>query len=51
MQSYRITVGLQQGRKMPTLQTTHACNPEDQFANTLGNVAGLSLHAGVDAKG
>jgi hypothetical protein len=26
------------------------CESENSFANTLGEVAGLSLHAGVDTK-
>ena len=35
---------------MFTLQTLPACDPEDQFGDTLGKVAGFSLHAGVAAK-
>ncbi|VAW78780.1 Mobile element protein [hydrothermal vent metagenome] len=31
-------------------QTLPACEPEDQFGDTLGLVAGFSLHAGVAAK-
>ena len=49
--TYRISVGPQQGRKVFTLQTLPTCDPEDQFADTLGKVAGFSLHAGVAAKG
>ena len=51
MQSYRIAVGSQQGRKVFTLQTL----PDERDAaellvTTTGNVAGFSLHAGVAAK-
>ena len=35
---------------MFTLQTLPACDPEDQFGDTVGKVAGFSLHAGVAAK-
>jgi hypothetical protein len=48
--TYRIAVGPQQGRKVFTLQTLPACDPEDQFGDTVGKVAGFSLHAGVAAK-
>jgi len=48
--TYRIAVGPQQGRKVFTLQTLPACDPEDQFSDSPGNVAGFSLHAGVAAK-
>jgi len=48
--TYRIAVGPQQGRKVFTLQTLPACDPEDQFGDSPGNVAGFSLHAGVGAK-
>ena len=48
--TYRIAVGPQAGRKVFTLQTLPACDPEDQFGDTLGKVAGFSLHAGVAAK-
>ncbi len=47
--TYRIAVGPQQGRKVFTLQTLPACDPEDQFGDAPGNVAGFSLHAGVAA--
>ncbi len=33
-----------------TLQTLSACDPEDQFGNTVGEVAGFSLHAEVAAR-
>ena len=49
--TYRIAVGPQQGRKVFTLQILPTCDPEDQFEDTLGKVAGFSLHAGVAAKG
>jgi len=45
--TYRIAVGPQTGCKVFTLQTLPAC--EDQFGNTVGKVAGFSLHAGVAA--
>jgi len=48
--TYRIAVGPQQGRKVFTLQTLPACDPEDQFGDTVGKVAGFSLHAGVAAR-
>ena len=48
--TYRIAVGPQAGRKVFTLQTLPACNLEDQFGDTVGKVAGFSLHAGVAAK-
>lgn len=48
--TYRIAVGPQQGRRVFTLQTLPACDPEDQFGGSPGNVAGFSLHAGVAAK-
>jgi len=48
--TYRIAVGPQQGRKVFTLQTVPASDPEDQFGDTVGKVAGFSLHAGVAAK-
>ena len=48
--TYRIAVGPQQGRKVFTLQTLPACDPEEQFGDSPGNVAGFSLHAGVAAK-
>lgn len=48
--TYRIAVGPQAGRKVFTLQTLPACDPEDQFGDTVAKVAGLSLHAGVAAR-
>ena len=47
--TYRIAVGPQAGRKVFTLQTLPACDPEDQLGDT-GKVAGFSLHAGVVAR-
>ena len=46
--TYRIAVGPQQGRKVFTLQTLPAC--DEPFDDTVGKVAGFSLHAGVAAK-
>ena len=43
-------MGSQAGRKVFTLQTLPACDPEDQFGDTPGLVAGFSLHAGVAAR-
>ena len=48
--TYRIAVGPQAGRKVFTLQTLPTCNPEGQVGDTVGKVAGFSLHAGVAAK-
>ncbi len=48
--TYRIAVGPQAGRKVFTLQTLPGCDPEDQFGEPVGKVAGFSLHAGVSAK-
>jgi hypothetical protein len=48
--TYRIAVGAQAGRKVFTLQTLPACDPQDAFGDSPGNVAGFSLHAGVAAK-
>jgi hypothetical protein len=48
--TYRIAVGPQQGRKVFTLQTLPACDADDRFADTVGQVAGFSLHAGVAVK-
>ncbi len=44
--TYRIAVGPQAGRKVFTLQTLPACEPDD-CADTAGKVSGFSLHAGV----
>jgi hypothetical protein len=49
--TYRIAVGPQAGRKVFTLQTLPGCDPEDAFSDSVGKVAGFSLHAGVAAKG
>ena len=48
--TYRIAVGPQAGRKVFTLQTLPACDPEEPFGDTVGKVGGFSLHAGVAAK-
>ena len=48
--SYRIAVGPQAGRKVFTLQTLPAGDPDDSCGNTVAKVAGFSLHAGVAAK-
>ncbi len=40
-------MGPQQGRKVFTLQTLPDCRPDSPFVDTLGKVAGFSLHAGV----
>ena len=44
--TYRIAVGPRQGRKVFTLQTIPACDPQQW----VGRVDGFSLHAGVAAK-
>jgi ribosomal protein S27E len=44
--TYRIAVGPQTGRKVFTLQTLPACEPDD-YADSAGKVSGFSLHAGV----
>ena len=46
--TYRIAMGPQTGRKVFTLQTLPACDPDDP--DTVGKTAGFSLHAGVSAK-
>ena len=48
--TYRITVGPQAGRKVFTLQALLACDPVDQFGDTVGKAAGFSLHAGMAAR-
>ena len=48
--TYRIAVSPQQGRKVFTLQTLPACDPEDQFGGMRGWVAEFSLKASVAAK-
>ncbi len=40
-------MGPQQGRKVFTLQTLPDCRPDNPFVDTVGKVAGFSLHAGV----
>ena len=45
--TYRIAVGPQQGRKVFTLQALPDCRPDNPFVDTVGKVAGFSLHAGV----
>ena len=46
--TYRIAVGPQAGRKVFTLQTLPDCN--EPFDDSVGKVAGFSLHAGVAAR-
>ncbi|MCP4472736.1 MAG: IS91 family transposase, partial [Gammaproteobacteria bacterium] len=46
--TYRIAVGPQTGRKVFTLQTLPACEPDD-YADSAAKVSGFSLHAGVAA--
>jgi hypothetical protein len=48
--TYRIAVGPQAGRKVFTLQTLPAGEQEENFTDTVGKLAGFSLHAGVAAK-
>jgi len=48
--TYRIAVGPQQGRKVFTLQTLPARDPDEPFTDTVGKAAGFSLHAGVAAQ-
>ena len=48
--TYRIALGPQPGRKVFTLQTLPAGDPDDPCGNTVAKVAGFSLHAGVAAK-
>jgi hypothetical protein len=48
--TYRIAVGPQQGRKVFTLQTLPDCESDNPFSNSVGEVAGFSLHAGVATK-
>ena len=45
--TYRIAMGPQQGRKVFTLQTLPDCRADSPSANTVGTVAGFSLHAGI----
>ena len=48
--TYCIAVGPQQGRKVLTLQTLPDCESDNPFSNSVGEVAGFSLHAGVATK-
>jgi hypothetical protein len=48
--TYRIAVGLQAGCMVFTLRTLPDCDQQDQFGDTVGKVAGLSLHAGAAAR-
>ena len=48
--TYRIAMGPQQGRNVFTLQTLPNCESDIPLANTLGEIAGFSLHAGVATK-
>ena len=45
--TYRIAVGPQQGRKVFTLHTLPDCESDNPAAETVGKMAGFSLHAGV----
>jgi hypothetical protein len=45
--TYRIAVGPQRGRKVFTLQTLPAVDPDEPCTDTVGKVAGFSLHVGV----
>ena len=48
--TYRIAVGPQVGRKVFTLQTLPAGDPPERPTDTVGKVAGFSLHARVAAR-
>ena len=48
--TYRIAVGRHQGRKVFTLQSLPAGDPQETLTDTVGQVAGFSLHAGVAAR-
>ena len=48
--TYRIAVGPQQGRKVLTLQTLPDYESDNPFSNSVGEVAGFSMHAGVAAR-
>jgi hypothetical protein len=48
--TYRIAVGPQAGRKVFSLQTLPASDPQETLTDTVGKVAGFSLHAGVAAR-
>ena len=45
--TYRVAVGPQQGKKVFTLQTIPAQEPEDDRFSQVGKVDGFSLHAAV----
>ena len=45
--TYRIAVGPQQGRKVFTLHTLPDCRADHPLVDSVGKVAGFSLHAGV----
>lgn len=45
-----VPMGSWQGRKVFTLKTPPASDPEDPIMGRVGQVAGLSLHAGVAAR-
>jgi len=48
--TYRIAMGPQQGRKVFTLQTLPDVGSDNLFSNSVGKIAGFSLHAGVATK-
>ena len=50
MQSYRIAIGPQQGRKVFTLQSLPPVAEPKAGSSRVANVAGFSLHAGVMAE-
>jgi len=50
MQSYRIAIGPQQGRKVFTLQSLPPIEEPKTGSSRVANVAGFSLHAGVMAE-
>lgn len=47
--TYRIAIAPNQGRKVYTLQTLPARDPDDTFADPVGKLGGFSLYAGVVA--
>jgi uncharacterized membrane protein YeiH len=48
--TYRIAVGPHQGREVFTLQSLPAGDAQETRTDTVGKVAGFSLHAGVTAR-
>ena len=48
--TYRIAIGPNQGRKVFTLQTLPTNEVDEPLVDSVGNVAGFSLHAGVAVK-